>query len=210
MLGHICFQFVICFQEEKYPIRRIIIRGDPLAGKTTFLRKLAFDWIGTLSFSSGYFRYQELKKFSLVLPVILRLVQSKTTLFETLEFQLDFLEEKDINTIEWMLVNHAESVMLIYDGLDEYRTSACRDILQNIKGVKYPGSTVVITSRGEAVSKLNDWNAVIDLEAELQGFGSKEIFKYVNNYFHKHKEVNVEEKQCKNQCEGTARKGSSN
>ena len=126
-----------------------------------------------------------------MLPVILRLVQSKTTLFETLEFQLDFLEEKDINTIEWMLENHAESVMFIYDGLDEYSTSACRDILLNIKGVKYPGNTVVITSRGEAVSKLNDWNVVMDLEAELQGFGSKEIFKYVNNYFDKNKDINV-------------------
>ena len=126
-----------------------------------------------------------------MLPVILRLVQSKTTLFETLEFQLDFLEEKDINTIEWMLENHAESVMFIYDGLDEYNTSACRDILLNTKEVKYPGSTVVITSRGEAVSKLNDWNAVMDLEAELQGFGSKEIFKYVNKYFDKNKDISV-------------------
>ena len=132
-----------------------------------------------------------------MLPVILRLVQSKTTLLETLEFQLDFLEEKDTNTIEWMLENQAESVMLIYDGLDEYRTSACRDILQNIKGVKYPGSTVVITSRGEAVSKLNEWNVVMDLEAELQGFGSKEIFKYVNNYFDKNKDISVRLQQDK-------------
>ena len=175
-------------------MRRIVIRGEPMAGKTTFLRKVAFDWALLLQHGRDCTKESNIfKQFTLVLPVILRLVKDEHSLIETLASQLDCLLEKDKRTLMWLLDNSPERILLIYDGLDEFNINTCSDICRSIKGVLYKGTFIVITSRGEGINKLNQLQVQVNVEGVLEGFGKNEIKKYVELYFKENAALDLSE-----------------
>ena len=165
-----------------------------MSGKTTFLRKVAFDWALFLQHGRDCAKESNiLKQFTLVLPVILRLVKDGHSLIETLASQLDCLLDKDKRTLLWLLDNSPERILIIYDGLDEFNINTCSDICRSIKGVLYKGSFLVITSRGEGISKLNQLQVQVNVEGVFEGFGKNEIKKYVELYFKENDALDLSE-----------------
>ena len=156
-----------------------------MAGKTTFIRKISNDWakkqISDKSSSSSD-GDERLQTFILIIPIILRLIK-KMDLIRNIAYQMDFLTEQDLQILQWFLQNHSSKVLFLYDGLDEFNDSLCPCIVSHLKGVTFPGSSVVLTSRGEGVGRLQEWRVTMHVEAELQGFGVEEIEQYVNLYF---------------------------
>ena len=163
-----------------------MVRGEPASGKTTFLRKISFDWAslhGTNQDIECTEGLDSLKPYTLLVPVILRLVKQGASWEDTVQDQMDFLSDKHILTLKWLLKTKPENIIVILDGLDEYSEKTSRDITNIMKGNMFDKICCVITSRPEAVSRIRDWVRIKYREAELKGFDDKHVQDYIEKFF---------------------------
>ena len=163
-----------------------MVRGEPASGKTTFLRKICFDWAslhGTNQDTQSTEGLDSLKPYTLLIPVILRLVKQGASWEDTVKDQMDFLSDKHILTLKWLLRTKPENIIVILDGLDEYSEKTSRAITNIMKGNKFDKICCVITSRPEAVSRIRDWVRIKYREAELKGFDDKHVQDYIEKFF---------------------------
>ena len=163
---------------------RYLIRGEPTAGKTTFLRKLCRDWasLHTEDEEAELDVKQKLSEFSLVLPVILRAVQPDTDLSDTVQRQTG-IKDTDIHTMMYILNTEPNKVIFIFDGLDEFNQETNKEITEIMEKREYKKSTCIITTRPEAADKVKHWTHVIYKQAELLGFSKKNIKKFIEKFF---------------------------
>ena len=163
-----------------------MVRGEPASGKTTFLRKISFDWASLHSTNQDTQSTEgldSLKPYTLLIPVILRLVKQGASWEETVQDQMDFLSDKHILTLKWLLRTKPEKIIVILDGLDEFNEKTSRDITNIMKGNKFDKICCVITSRPEAMSRIRDWVRIKYREAELKGFDDKHVQDYIEKFF---------------------------
>ena len=163
-----------------------MVRGEPASGKTTFLRKISFDWAslhGTNQDTQATEGLDSLKPYTLLIPVILRLVKQGASWEDTVQDQMDFLSDKHILTLKWLLRTKPEKIIVILDGLDEFNEKMSKDITNIMKGNKFNKICCVITSRPEAVSRICDWVRIKYREAELKGFDNKHVRDYIEKFF---------------------------
>ena len=155
---------------------RCLLRGEPTAGKTTFLRKLCRDWasLHTEDEEAELDVKQKLSEFSLVLPVILRAVQPDTDLSDTVRRQTG-IKDTDIHTMMYILNTEPKKVIFIFDGLDEFNLETNKNITEIMAKREYKKSTCIITTRPEAADKVKHWTHVIYKKAELLGFSKENI-----------------------------------
>ena len=163
-----------------------MVRGKPASGKTTFLRKISFDWAslhGTNQDTQSTEGLDSLKPYTLLIPVILRLVKQGASWEDTVQDQMDFLSDKHILSLKWLLRTKPEKIIVILDGLDEFNEKMSKDITNIMKGNKFDKICCVITSRPEAVSRICDWVRIKYREAELKGFDDKHVQDYIEKFF---------------------------
>ena len=163
-----------------------MVCGEPASGKTTFLRKISFDWAslhGTNQDTQATEGLDSLKPYTLLIPVILRLVKQGASWEDTVQDQMDFLSGKHILTLKWLLRTKPENIIVILDGLDEFNEKTSKDITNIMKGNKFDKICCVITSRPEAVSRIRDWVRIKYREAELKGFDDKHVQDYIEKFF---------------------------
>ena len=167
---------------------RVIVKGEPASGKTTFTKKICQEW------SMLHTRNEEtlsseirdtLGQYDLLIPIILRLVKQGATLEQTIEEQID-LNDKQMFTLRYMLKN-TERTVLVLDGLDEYQTKKSHDITDITRGNTF--KHVIITSRAEAANKIQEWKQIKYKEAELKGFSDENIKFYIEKFFKTSKEL---------------------
>ena len=168
---------------------RFLLRGEPTAGKTTFLRKICRDWasLHTEDEEAELDVKQKLSEFRLVLPVILRAVQPDTDLSDTVQRQTG-INDTDIHTMMYILNTEPNKVIFIFDGLDEFNLETNKEITEIMEKRKYKKSTCIITTRPEAADKVKHWTHVIYKQAELLGFSKENIKKFIENFFRSHEE----------------------
>ena len=168
---------------------RFLLRGEPTAGKTTFLRKLCRDWasLHTEDEEAELDVKQKLSEFSLVLPVILRAVQPDTDLSDTVQRQTG-ISDTDIHTMMYILNTEPNKVIFIFDGLDEFNLETNKEITEIMEKKRYKKSTCIITTRPEAADKVKHWTHVIYKQAELLGFSKENIKKFIEKFFRSHEE----------------------
>ena len=164
---------------------KIIVRGAPSAGKTTILRKICFDWASLLlhpgQSSDGI--SETLGQFKLVVPIILRLVEENASLNDTLFYQMDFLTEKQLLTLTWLMQHDPNKILFILDGLDEYSSETNKEITDIMKGNKLNKVNYLITSRPHAVEQVKEWKRILMKEAELLGFDKCHVKEYIRLFF---------------------------
>ena len=174
------------------PIYRVVLQGNPMSGKTTFLRKVAYDWAQTVTTldENANSRTSILSKYKAVIPLLLRLVDNDTEeLLKVVQSQMDFLENEDMATLEWLMGQEPEKLLWIVDGLDEYQINEASELYKFLKGRFCKKSCCVITTRTEGLSKMDEqWKRNIQVEAVLQGFNQREIEKYTKLYFAENEE----------------------
>ena len=181
---------LLSFQESDGKPVRVIVKGEPASGKTTFMKKICQEW------SMLHTRNEEpvsseirdtLGQYDLLIPIILRLVKRGASLEKTIEEQID-LNDKQMLTLCYML-KKTERTVLVLDGLDEFNTKTSRNITDIMRGNTF--KHVIITSRAEAVNKTQEWKQVIYKEAELKGFSDENIKLYVDKFFKTSKELAI-------------------
>ena len=164
---------------------KIIVRGAPSAGKTTILRKICFDW-ASLHLHPGQSSdgiSETLGQFKLVVPIILRLVEENVSLNDTLLYQMDFLTEKQFQTLHWLMEHDPNKILFILDGLDEYSDETNKEITDIMKGNKLNKVNYLITSRPHAVEQVKEWKRILMKEAELLGFDKIHVKEYIRLFF---------------------------
>ncbi|KAJ8019334.1 Protein NLRC5 [Holothuria leucospilota] len=152
---------------------RIILEGDPGAGKTMLSSQLAYDW------SKGKIDGVDILVF---LP--LKIVEDKTLIQAIEQFYIPTNSPLLENDIESILASDTERICLLLDGLEEYSTGGrmrakeSSEVMKIMKKEKHSNCKVVVTSRSDVAHDLPECPLL-----KLGGFGETERNVYIEKLF---------------------------
>ncbi len=161
--------------EECSQPRTVLIEGEPGMGKTTYCKKLVYDWATRNQDAKDCF-----PRFETVL--LLKCRDIMCNLWEAIDDQLlprdiqESIREKFFNFIR----QNQSSVVLILDGLDELPASKLPAFLEIIQGRVLPKCHLVVTSRKEVGIKVRKY---CDTLLEIEGFTEEDAREFICKYF---------------------------
>ncbi len=161
--------------EECSKPRTVLIEGKPGMGKTTYCKKLVYDWAtGKQEAKDGYPRFETV--------LLLKCRDIKSNLWEAIDDQVlpqniqEGIREKFFNFIR----HNQSSVLLVLDGLDELPASKLPAVLEIIQGRVLPKCHLVVTARKEAGVKVRKY---CDTLLEIKGFAEEDAREFICKYF---------------------------
>ena len=161
--------------EECSQPRTVLIEGKPGMGKTTYCKKLVYDWATEKQQEEDCF-----PRFETVLLLKCRDMQSD--LWEAIDNQLLPREvEEDVRDRFFKFIRQNQSdVLLVLDGLDEVPSCKLPVFTEIIQGRVLQKCHLVVTSRHEAGIKVRIHS---DTLLEIEGFTEEDIVNFVFKYF---------------------------
>ena len=167
--------------EECEKPRTVLIEGKPGMGKTTYCKKLVFDWATGKQETEDCF-----PNFQIVLLIKCRDV--KSDLWEAIDDQLlprdvdEYTREKFFDFIR----QNQSDVLLVLDGLDEVPEKKLPMFVEIIEGRVLPNSRMVATARHEAGIKVRKY---CDTLLEIEGFTEQDARIFILKYFKMRKDL---------------------
>ena len=163
-------------QHEECPQpRTVLIEGKPGMGKTTYCKKLVYDWAtGKLAADDCFPKVKTL--------LLLKCRDIKSDIWEAIDDQLLPLDIQANNREKFFtfIRQNQLSVLLVLDGLDELPSSKLPEFSEIIQGRVLPKCHLVATSRHEAGMKVRRY---FDTTLETQGFTDKDVAEFIYKYF---------------------------
>ena len=158
-----------------------MVTGEPGAGKTTFVKRLCQIWSQQES-KHELAKVYSLSEYTLVIPIILRLIRGQNDLMEILLSQLDGLSSLEIHAMLDCLDCTPEKVLLLCDGFDEF---AQRNPIQSIiRKSKYENIKMIITTRPHGITMLKYLGSqAVEKFAQIIGFGEEQIKEYIELFY---------------------------
>ena len=154
----------------------VLIEGEPGMGKTTYCRKLAYDW----ATRQGRTWDKSFPRIEVLL--LLRCREIEASIWEAIDEQIlpqgIAPEVKDV-FIQFLLENPSK-VLLVLDGLDEADPEKLTLFRTLVQKEKLPGSFIVLTSRHEAGSNIRPFT---DTLLEIVGFTRTDAECFIRKYF---------------------------
>ncbi|KAL9965532.1 hypothetical protein ACROYT_G029345 [Oculina patagonica] len=161
--------------EECPQPRTVLIEGKPGMGKTTYCKKLVYDWATEKQEAEDC-----LPRFETVL--LLRCRDVKSDLWEAIDDQLLPRDvEEDVRERFFNFIRHNQSnVLLILDGLDEVPANELPMFSEIIQGRVLSKCRLVATARHEAGMKVR---IHCDTLLEIEGFTKEDARTFILKYF---------------------------
>ena len=160
--------------EECPKPRTVLIEGNPGMGKTTYCKKLAYDWAMEEREEDCFPKFQVL--------LLLKCHDIKSDLWEAIEDQLlprEIQEDEREKFFDFIRRNQSK-VLLVLDGLDELPSgnfAACSEIFQ---GRMLPRCHLVVTARHEAGITVRKF---CDTLLQIEGFTEEDARNFIVKYF---------------------------
>ena len=168
--------------EECPQPRTVLIEGKPGMGKTTYCKKMVYDWATGKQDAEDCF-----PRFNTVL--LLKCRDMKSDLWEAIEDQLlprdveEAVRKRFFNSI----CQNQSKTLLVLDGLDEVPTSKLPVFTEIIQGRReLPKCRVVATARHEAGIKVR---IHCDTLLQIEGFTEKDRREFIFKYFKHNKNL---------------------
>ena len=151
---------------------RILIKGDPGIGKTTFTRTIAYDW------ATG-----KLPEFDMVLVLKLKFSNKNQTIETMVVDQLPSISDTPNPTVSEVVVgNYLKSgrdrVLLILDGLDEIKLKEFTHVQKVLRGEAYRKCCILATTRPHVAETL--YNKMTNI-AKIKGFSREQAKQFIRN-----------------------------
>ena len=161
--------------EECEEPRVVLIEGKPGMGKTTYCKKVVFDWATGKHATGNCFT-------NFVIMLLIKCRDVESGLWEAIEDQLLPQEVGEDEREKFFdFIRHNQSnVLLVLDGLDEVSEKKLPMFSQIIQGRVLPNCRVVATARHEAGVKVRKY---CDTLLEVEGFTPKDVETFIRNYF---------------------------
>ena len=161
--------------EECEEPRVVLIEGKPGMGKTTYCKKVIFDWaIGKHATGNCFTNF--------VIILLIKCRDVKSSIWEAIEDQLlpqEVGEDERKKFFDFIRHNQSD-VLLVLDGLDEVSEKKLPMFSQIIQGRVLPNCRVVATARHEAGVKVRKY---CDTLLEVEGFTREDVETFIRNYF---------------------------
>ena len=154
----------------------VLIEGEPGMGKTTYCRKLVYDWASKQC-------HQWDKSFPIIdVLLLLRCREIKSTIWDAIEDQIlpKGIEPEERKMFFQFLKENPSKVLLVLDGLDEADPQKLEMYLKLIQKEELPGCYIVLTSRHEAGKEVRPYT---DTLLEIVGFTTADAVNYIRKYF---------------------------
>ena len=156
--------------------RVVLIEGEPGMGKTTYCRKLAYDWATRQDgkWDESFPRVEVL--------LLLRCREIESSIWDAIDEQIlpeDMEPEVRVTFIQFLRGNPSK-VLLVLDGLDEADPDKLTLFRKLIQKEMLPGCFIVLTSRHEAGSKIRPYT---DTLLEIVGFTRTDAKCFIRKYF---------------------------
>ena len=170
----------IRMMDDDSNIVRIVFVGEAGVGKTTLLTKIAYDW------ASGI----HLGDIDLMLFVPLREAPVNTQLRDILKMYVSRGIVMDLDIVEAFIRNNPKRVVLLLDGLDEYKGDISKEDPDNaltamMRGDEMKHTSVLLTTRPWKVAQITG-SPTVSLRFTrigVKGFKKQDVKEYVKKFF---------------------------
>ncbi|XP_033100638.1 uncharacterized protein LOC117104090 [Anneissia japonica] len=162
---------------------KVLITGKGGMGKTTLLKYIAHQWATDDEYVFAdkllfLINIREIKASKTFLDIILNKIDCKAIILKN---------NLSSYSVERFLVTHDDKIVFLLDGYDELERNS-KDPIDLFKKSEFQKSTVVITSRPDNTADLLEY---CDVRIEVKGFSPSNIKKYIQNYFHSIREIEI-------------------
>ena len=167
-VGETLARYQLLFQAVSVPSKKILIKGDPGFGKTTLVKKIAWDWAKRV-FTKVY----------AVFFLFLKRVKQDQTIENAIIEQMHELEGLHISEqkLESLMENFGRRCLLILDGLDEHALGQNHDVLKVIRHQKYFFCNIILTSRPHSTRAISQH---FDTIVSVKGFTRTEAKRFAS------------------------------
>ena len=158
-----------------------MIDGEPGAGKTTFVKRLCYIWARGVLYAEEKEIDEYLHKYTLVIPIVLRLISKQNTLTDLFTSHLQCLKMLEICALVNFVKSEPKKLLLLLDGYDEYKGQSI--ISKVISKEECTNILTVTTSRPHAVEQLRRHTSeAIEQRVTLCGFSEEQVKKYIKQF----------------------------
>ena len=148
--------------------KKILAKGDPGMGKSSFGKKIAYDW------AKGVFT-----AVSVVFFVSMKLIRPGQTIENIIIRQNHRLEALNVaeQKIKNMLSAFADSCLIIFDGLDEHDFGGNEDIVKIAEGLSLLYCNILVMSRPHCTENIETY---FPTQVRVEGFAEDHADQFIS------------------------------